>query len=75
MLPQRHERDALHLPLPAIAMLAALLAAGVFAFVTGAGGDRKVRSGYAPMEQVARKAGCSLSEFDHKAHNPPVSGR
>jgi hypothetical protein len=69
------ESESFHIPLPAIAMLAALLAAGVFALLTGVGGHGKTRTAYAPMEQVARKAGCSLSEFDHKAHNPPVTGR
>jgi Protein of unknown function (DUF3105) len=68
--------ESLDLPLPALAMLAALLATGTFALVIGVGGGhRAARAPYAPLGDVVRKAGCSLSEFDHKPHNPPVSGR
>jgi hypothetical protein len=56
-------------------MLIALLAGGVFALSTGVGHHKSAGAHHAPIGDIARKAGCRLSEFDHRDHNPPVSGR
>jgi hypothetical protein len=52
-----------------------LVAAGTFGVVTGVGGGNPAERPYAPIEDIARKAGCHVSEFDKRDHNPPVSGR
>jgi hypothetical protein len=58
-----------------LVLLAAVLVAGVAALVLGAGGSESSRRPYLPIEEVARKSGCDVSEFDHRDHNPPVTGR
>jgi hypothetical protein len=68
-------RRAKHVPLPALGALAVLASAGVFGLVTGVGGGDSANRPYAPIADVARKAGCRVSEFDSRDHNPPVSGK
>lgn len=51
------------------------MAAGVVGLITGVGGGDSPNRPYAPIESIARKAGCRVSEFDNRDHNPPVSGR
>jgi hypothetical protein len=68
-------RQAAELPLPALGMLAVLMVGGFLALVAGAGRSASSNHPYAPIEEIAGEAGCRVSEFDHRSHNPPVSGR
>jgi hypothetical protein len=67
--------ESAHLPLPALAILALLMAGGAFALITGVGERKSPNRPHAPIENIARNAGCRVSEFDNRDHNPPVSGR
>jgi hypothetical protein len=51
------------------------VAAGIFGLITGVGGGHSATRPYAPIAEIAHKAGCNVSEFDKQDHNPPVSGR
>ena len=68
-------RKASRFPVPALCALAVVVAAGLFGLITSVGGGDPAQRAYAPIEDVARKAGCRVSEFDNRDHNPPVSGR
>ncbi len=64
------------MPVLPLALLAIMLAAGAIALLAGAGSRGQTQASHVPIEEVARDAGCSVSEFDDNAkHNPPVSGR
>ena len=57
-------------------MLVVILVAGALALLFGSGAGRAPRASTATIGDVARKAGCSLQEFDGPVnHNPPVTGR
>jgi hypothetical protein len=60
---------------PALVALVAVFVPGIIAFMNGAAGGEPSRRAPLPIEEVARKSGCSVSEFDGRDHNPPVSGR
>jgi hypothetical protein len=56
-------------------MLVALLVAGAVALIMGAGAREAPRRSRPPISEVARDAGCRLTEFDREVdHNPPVAG-
>jgi uncharacterized protein DUF3105 len=64
------------LPLPALALLTVLLAGGALALIVGAGARKSARLPSVPLADVAREAGCHVSEFDGEdQRNPPVAGR
>jgi len=63
------------IPLPAVVVLALLLAAGPLELALSRGHSRATRPGNT-LGDVARKAGCRLREYeDDQVTNPPVSGR
>jgi hypothetical protein len=63
-------------PLPVLGALVVLLAAGPLGLVLSESGSRQVASATVVLGEIARRAGCALSEFDRDpGTNPPVSGR
>jgi Protein of unknown function (DUF3105) len=63
-------------PLPLLGALAALLAVGPIGLALGDGDRPANREAGPSLAEVARQAGCRLSEHDADPHtNPPVSGR
>jgi hypothetical protein len=68
--------ESLNLPIWAVGLLVAVLAAGALALITVIDGRKTAQRSYIAMEDVASDAGCHVSEFDGNTHhNPPVTGK
>jgi Protein of unknown function (DUF3105) len=64
-----------HVPVPALVVLALLLLLGPVAFAADGDHDRPPAPAGPPLAQIAREAGCELTEFqDGMKTNPPVTG-
>jgi hypothetical protein len=62
-------------PVPALVVLALLLLLGPVAFAVGSDRDQPPAPAGPPLAQIARAAGCDLTEFqDGMKTNPPVTG-
>jgi hypothetical protein len=65
-----------HVPVPVLVLLALLLPAGPLGWLATRGGAEPRRAPGAPLERIAARAGCRLTEFqDGMRTNPPVTGR
>jgi len=64
------------IPVPAVALVVLVLALGPAAFAAGGRGDSAPAAPAGPpLAQIAREAGCRLTEFEEGTRtNPPVTG-
>jgi hypothetical protein len=62
-------------PVPALVLVVVVLALGPVAFAAGGRDDAPPAPAGPPLAQVAREAGCRLTEFEQATtSNPPVTG-
>jgi hypothetical protein len=63
------------IPVPALVLVVVVLGLGPVAFAAGGRDDAASPPTGPPLAQIAREAGCRLTEFDQTARtNPPVTG-
>src|SRR6185295_14134993 len=71
----RYGDDRSRVPVPALIVLAILLALAPVAFAAGGGDEPALPLTGLPLAEVAKDAGCRLTEFDEGTKaNPPVTG-